>query len=58
MFSKLSQITIKTLIWPHYLRRRKKFEKKAKKGVFMGTFWTKNFDQKIAFFRRALPPQN
>ena len=44
-FSELSQTTIRTLIWPNFLRRSPIFEKRPKKA-FLGTFWkisTKKF---------------
>ena len=33
-FSELSQSTKKTLFWSNFVRRRRNFEKQAKKGVF------------------------
>ena len=52
----LFQSTKKTLFWPKLLSRRQSFEKTVQKGAF-GHFF-EHFLKKIAFFRRALPPQN
>ena len=53
-FSELSQSTTKTLFWPKRLRRRRNFEKTGHESVFRHIL--EKFDQKIAFFLRALPP--
>ena len=54
MIFELSPSTVLPLFWQNFLRRRQIFEKKTvKKGVFR--HFLENFDQKIAFFRRALP---
>ena len=55
-FFELSQTTIKTLFWPIFLRRRQNSGKQAKNSVSRP--FLENFDQKTAFFRRVLPPQN
>ena len=55
-FSELSQSIKKTLFWSKFQRHKQSFEKQGKKGVFRHFF--ENIDQKIAFFRRALPSQN
>ena len=46
----------KSLFWPKFLRLSQNFEKKTGQRSFLGTF-SKIFTKKIAFFRRALPPQ-
>ena len=53
-FSELSQIIIKTLDWPIFLRCRQFFQRNRPKRAFLSIF-LENLDQKIAFFRRALP---
>ena len=53
-FSELSQITLKTLIWQNFLRRRQICEKKTgRKGVFM--HFLENFDQKNCGFSARAP---
>ena len=50
-FSELSKITLKTLFLPNFLRAGNLFL------CVLMHFW-ENLDQKIAFFQRALSPQN
>ena len=50
-FFELSQITLKTLFWPNFLRRGQLFQKTVQKA-FLGTFW-KISTKKLRFSARA-----
>ena len=51
-FSELSQSSKKILFWPHFVRRRQIFEKKAKKSVFRH-FWKISTKSRVFFGARS-----